>query len=76
MWRMFRSHVNQRAGGTNVAVFVRRSKQTPDGRDRPFFYAGPADYVSHRVECSIAITWQLREPLPGDTFANFRAAVA
>jgi len=69
-------YVNQRTGGTNVALFVRRSKTTPDGRTRPYFFAGLADYVSHRGERPIAITWQLRQPLPGDTFANFRAAVA
>jgi len=69
-------YINQRAGGTNVALFVRRSKNTPDGRTRPYFFAGLADYVSHRGERPIAITWQLRHPLPGDTFANFRAAVA
>ena len=69
-------YINQRTGGTNVALFVRRSKNTPDGRTRPYFFAGLADYVSHRGERPIAITWELRTPLPGDTFANFRAAVA
>jgi hypothetical protein len=59
-----------------VALFVRRSKNTPDGRTRLYFFAGLADYVSHRGERPIAFTWQLREPLPGDIFANFRAAVA
>jgi len=69
-------YIKQRAGGTNVTLFVRHSKNTPDDRIRPYFFAGLADYVSHRGERPIAINWQLRHPLPGDTFANFRAAVA
>ena len=69
-------YVNQRAGGTNVALYVRRSKNTPEGRTRPYFFAGLADYVSHQGERPIAITSRLRDPLPGDTFADFRAAVA
>jgi len=40
------------------------------------FFTGLANYVSYPGERLIAITWQLRHPLPGDTFANFRAAVA
>jgi len=69
-------YVNQRVGGTNVAMFIRRGKQTPDGRTQPYFFAGLADYVSHKSEKPIQLTWRLREPLPGDIFAAFRAAVA
>ena len=69
-------YINQRMAGTNIALFVRRSPKTPDGRTRPYFFAGPADYVSHRGERPIGFTWELRNSLPGDTFADFRAAVA
>jgi len=69
-------YINQRADGTNIALFVRRSPKTPDGRTRPYFFAGLADYVSHRGNRPIAITWQLRQALPGDVFGDFRAAVA
>ena len=30
----------------------------------------------HRNERPIQITWQLHRPLPGDTFASYRATVA
>lgn len=69
-------YIRQRERGTNVALFVRRSKKTPDRRTRPYVLAGLCDYVDHRGELPIAITWQQRTPLPGDTFADFRAAVA
>lgn len=71
-----RRYINQREGGTNIAMFVRRGKTTPDGRTAPYFFAGLADYVSHTGDKPIQLTWRLRHPLPGDVFANFRAAVA
>ncbi len=69
-------YINQGQTGTKVALFVRRSKTTGDGRTRAYLFAGLVDYVSHKGERPIAITWRLREPLPGDVFAEFRAAVA
>jgi len=69
-------YINQADGNTKVALFVRRSKTTSDGRTRAYFFAGLVDYLSHKGERPIAITWRLQEPLPGDVFAEFRAAVA
>lgn len=68
-------YINQAGARTNVALFVRRSKVTGDGRTRPYFFAGLADYVSHKGERPIGITWRLRDALPGDVFGEFRAAV-
>jgi len=44
--------------------------------DRAFWLLGPATYVSHEGERPMAITWKLAEPLSGDLFARFAAAVA
>lgn len=44
--------------------------------DSPFWFIGPATYVSHIGERPMAITWRLETPLPGDLFAQFAAAVA
>jgi hypothetical protein len=57
--------------GTSVMLFARLRAD-----DRAFFFLGPADYVSHRSELPMAITWRLRHRLPGDLFASFAAAVA
>ncbi|MFQ5517498.1 MAG: hypothetical protein ACE5E8_07970, partial [Acidimicrobiia bacterium] len=56
--------------------FVRTAKKGPTGRTAPYFCAGTASYVEHRSERPIQITWRLHHPLPGDTFAVYRAAVA
>lgn len=45
------------------------------GRTTPFVYAGPATYVEHRSELPMQITWRLLHRLPGDVFADYRAAV-
>ncbi len=44
--------------------------------DRAFYFLGPASYVKHESELPMAITWRLGQPLPGDLFTAFAAAVA
>lgn len=44
--------------------------------DDPYWFIGPAQYVSHVGERPMAITWRLDTPLPGDLFAQFAAVVA
>jgi hypothetical protein len=62
--------------GTNVALFIRLAKRDAAGRTMPYFCAGTASYAEHRSDRPIQITWRLHEPLPGDTFTAYRAAVA
>ncbi len=71
-----RRYLNQREDGTNVVLFVRSTKRDLSGRTRPYFCAGRANYVRHRSERPIQIVWELVDPLPGDAFGRFRAAVA
>ncbi len=44
--------------------------------ERAFYFLGRATYLKHELETPMAITWQLNQPLPGDLYANFAAAVA
>lgn len=61
-----------RAKGPNFALpFVRLSKA-----ERAFWLLGPVSYMKHAGERPMAITWQLEQPLPGDLFTEFAAAVA
>lgn len=64
----YQHHVQQ---GSIVLLFARLS---PD--DRAFWFLGPARYLSHQGERPMAIHWELEEPLPGDLFQAFGAAVA
>lgn len=60
----------------SVTLFIRSAKKQLNGRTMPYFCAGKASYVEHQSERPIQITWKLQYPLPGDVFADYRAAVA
>lgn len=62
------SHV---ADGTRIMLFARENTD-----ERAFWFLGPATYVSHESERPMGITWKLDEPLPGDLYSLFAAAVA
>ena len=62
--------------GRSIALFIRSAKKEANGRTMPYFCAGTASYVEHQSERPIQITWKLRDSLPGDVFAEYRAAVA
>lgn len=69
-------YINHEQRGTNVVLFIRSTRTDLAGGARPYFCAGRARYVSHRSERPMQITWELLDPLPGDIFGAFRAAVA
>jgi superfamily II DNA or RNA helicase/HKD family nuclease len=66
--RRYQHHV---AKGTRIMLFARRRSD-----ERAFYFLGPATYEKHEGELPMAITWRLQNPLPGDLFAAFAAAVA
>ncbi len=70
------NYIHHRERDRSVALFVRKSKRDASGRTVPYLAAGTANYVEHRSERPIQITWALDHPLPGDVFADYRAAVA
>jgi len=59
------------ARGSAVLLFAR---ETVD--QKAFWFLGSASYVSHEGERPMAVTWRLDNPLPGDLYAAFVAAVA
>ena len=69
------SYIEHERQGRNVVLFIRKAK-TVDGRTAPYLCAGGATYVEHRSEKPMQITWRLDHRLPGDIFADYRAAVA
>lgn len=73
---MGQRYINHEARGTSVVLFVRSSRTDINGRTRPYFCAGRARYIEQRSERPMQITWELHDPLPGDVFSAFRAAVA
>ncbi|MFD9125037.1 DUF3427 domain-containing protein [Kitasatospora sp. NPDC059571] len=71
-----RRYIGHRETGSNVLLFVRRFKQTEIGRAAPYVLLGPADYLSHEGDRPMAVTWNLRQPLPSDVQHFTSAATA
>ena len=63
----YRNHVAQ---GSTMLLFARERSD-----DRAFWFLGPATFVKYEGEKPMAITWKLDQPLPGDLFQVFAAAV-
>ncbi|MCL2451115.1 MAG: DUF3427 domain-containing protein, partial [Polyangiaceae bacterium] len=66
--RRYQQHASM---GTHVMLYARNRTD-----ERGFYFLGPATYVKHESELPMAITWRLAQPLPGDLFTAFAAAVA
>lgn len=61
-------YLNHQVQGTHVLLFARPEKVTDLGAGAPYLFLGEADYVEHRGERPIAITWGLRTSMPTSVF--------
>ncbi len=68
-------YLNHNATGSHVLLFTRQHRVTPFGTGAPYLCLGEADYVEHRGERPIAITWRLRSPMPAVDFGVASVAV-
>ena len=66
-------YIHHRESGSNVLLFVRRRRK--DGnRTAAYTFLGAVDYVEHRGERPMAITWRLRRPMPADFYREAKVA--
>ena len=68
-------YLHHRELDTYVALFVRNAP-TDDLGPAPFLCLGLCDYLQHRGERPIAITWRLRRPMPGETYRVARVVAS
>lgn len=68
-------YLDRRAHGSNILLFTRDAAEDETGLTMPYTCLGQVDYVQHKGEKPIAITWRLHRPMPADVFAE-AAAVA
>ncbi len=66
-------YVTQRSNGSEVLLYVRGSKVWEFGGGAPYLLLGDADYVEHRGERPIAVTWKLRREMPPQVLQESRA---
>jgi superfamily II DNA or RNA helicase len=64
-------YIHHAAQDWKVQLFVRKSND-----ERAFWFIGAAQYIEHRGTNPMEITWGLDNPLPGDLYHDFAAAVA
>lgn len=62
-------YLNHRSEGSHVLLFTRPQKVSAFGTGAPYLFLGGGDYVEHRGERPIAITWRLHTPMPAADFA-------
>jgi superfamily II DNA or RNA helicase/HKD family nuclease len=67
-------YLGQGEQGRHVVLFARQTKQTEWGTPAPYLCLGPAEYVEHRGERPIAITWRLRYPIPPAVLEQAKAS--
>ena len=58
-----RRYIEHADRGQTIMLFVREQKSI-NGLSTPFYFLGPADYVSHSGNRPISFTWKLRYPMP------------
>lgn len=61
--------------GSHILLFTRNTADDETGLTVPYTCLGPVDYVEHKGEKPIAITWKLHRRMPVDIYAT-AAAVA
>jgi hypothetical protein len=57
-------------GGDSHPLFARPQKTSAFGTGVPYLFLGEADYLEHRGERPIAITWRLRSAMPAADFVT------
>ncbi len=61
-------YITHRQDGHTILLFCREYRKSNAGLSSPFFFLGPADYVSHEGSRPISIMWRLRRPLPAKLY--------
>jgi len=55
---------NHKQLGITVNLFVRSKARLEGGRGAPFYYCGPAEFVSWTGDKPITVIWNLSNPVP------------
>jgi hypothetical protein len=62
------AYIHHRKNGHTILLFCREYRRSRSGLSSPFYFLGPADYVTHEGNRPISITWRLRHPLPAKLY--------
>ena len=59
---------------SQILLFVRRRHKDSRGETAPYTFLGPANYVTHRGERPMSITWRLHHAMPAELFEEMKVA--
>ncbi|SFT96481.1 protein of unknown function [Arthrobacter sp. ov118] len=68
-----RRYLDRESQGSKILLFTRYTSEDETGLTVPYTCLGQMDYVQHKGEKPIAITWKLHRPMPADVFATAAA---
>ena len=68
-------YLDRKSHDSQILLFTREAAEDETGVTMPYTCLGQVDYVQHKCEKPIAITWKLQRAMPADVFAD-AAAVA
>ncbi|WP_309816718.1 DUF3427 domain-containing protein [Pseudarthrobacter sulfonivorans] len=68
-------YLDRTGHGSHIVLFTRDSSEDETGLTAAYKCLGQVDYVQHKGEKPISITWKLHRPMPADVYAT-AAAVA
>jgi superfamily II DNA or RNA helicase len=63
-------YLNHARIGHTILLFCREYRRSATGLSSPFYFLGPADYLSHEGSRPISIIWKLRHPLPAKLYRH------
>lgn len=66
-------YINHVSEGSEVVLFSRDSKETPDGITSAYVCLGNAEFVSFEGEKPMSITWRLQREMPMDVYQSASA---
>jgi hypothetical protein len=66
-------YIHHAQTGSRILLFARERSERESGTTLPYLFLGPANYVEHRGDRPVAITWHLEHPLPPDFYQEARA---
>jgi hypothetical protein len=61
-------YIHHRQAGHEILLFCREYRKSRMGLSSPFYFIGPAEYVSHEGSRPISVTWRLKYSLPAKLY--------
>ena len=57
-------YINHKANDHSILIFVREERKNQNGLTEPYYFLGPASYISHKDSRPISFIWELQFPMP------------